>query len=143
MTSTDKMHVRSTFALVAPMAEPVAAMFYRRLFEADASLRALFKTDMQEQGRKLMQMIGFCVSKLDALDELLPSVMALGAKHAGYGVQAAHYDTVGGALLWTLEQGLGPRFTADVKSAWTVVYTALANAMIAGSQATATATPSA
>jgi protoheme ferro-lyase len=31
----------------------------------------------------------------------------------GYGVIDAHYAPVGAALLWTLEQGLGPAFTAD------------------------------
>ena len=43
-----------------------------------------------------------------------------------YGVRDSHYDTVGRALLWTLEQGLGDAFTPDVKAAWTVVYGVLA-----------------
>ena len=53
----------------------------------------------------------------------------LGQRHAGYGVTPAHYDTVAGALLWTLEQGLGPAFTPDVKAAWTAVYGVLATTM--------------
>ena len=40
-----------------------------------------------------------------------------------------HYVTVGGALLWTLEQGLGSAFTPDVKAAWTEVYVVLSSTM--------------
>ena len=59
----------------------------------------------------------------------------LGRRHADYGVTDAHYDTVGGALLWTLEKGLGSAFTPDVKAAWTTVYTVLATTMKAGAEA--------
>jgi hemoglobin-like flavoprotein len=129
MTPTEKSLVQQTFAQVAPIAEQAAALFYVRLFELDPALKALFKVDMREQGRKLMQMIGLAVSKLDALDELVPAVEALGRRHVGYGVKEADYDTVGAALLWTLGQGLGPAFTPEVKSAWTTVYGVLASTM--------------
>ncbi|MCA9952702.1 MAG: hypothetical protein KDE48_23795 [Anaerolineales bacterium] len=44
-------------------------------------------------------------------------------------MQAADYDIVGATLLWTLEQGLGAAFTAEVKQAWTNVYSVLADTM--------------
>jgi hypothetical protein len=56
-------------------------------------------------------------------------VQALGRRHLAYGVRDEHYDTVGGALLWTLEKGLGEAFTPDVKEAWTVVYGIVARVM--------------
>lgn len=121
--------VQQTFAQVAPIADQAAAMFYRRLFELDPSLSLLFRGDMDQQGRKLMQMIGAAVNGLDNLDKLVPVVQKLGVRHAGYGVQDAHYDTVGAALLWTLEQGLGPAFTSEVRNAWTAVYGVLATTM--------------
>jgi hemoglobin-like flavoprotein len=129
MTPREKSVVRETFEQVEPIADEAAALFYGRLFELDPTLKALFKVDMREQGRKLMQMIGLAVSKLDALDELVPAVQALGRRHAGYGVKEVDYDTVGAALLWTLDQGLGPAFTREVKSAWTTVYGVLASTM--------------
>ena len=131
MTPAEKSLVQTSFAKVAPIAEQAAALFYGRLFEMDPSLRPLFKGDIREQGRKLMNMIAFCVQGLDALDQLVPAVQGLGKRHAGYGVTDAHYATVGGALLWTLEQGLGPDFTPEVKAAWTETYTALAGVMTA------------
>lgn len=123
--------VQYTFGLVVPQAEVAAQLFYGRLFELDPSLRRMFKSDMHEQGRKLMQMIGVAVHALDRLDEVVPAVQAMGQRHAGYGVKAEDYATVGEALLWTLEQGLGEEFTADVQEAWTAVYTLLAETAIA------------
>ena len=88
---------------------------------------------MGEQGKKLMQMIGACVEGLDALDQLVPTVKDLGRRHAGYGVTDAHYQTVGGALLWTLERAR-LRLHARREGAWTTVYTVLATTMKAGAQ---------
>jgi hemoglobin-like flavoprotein len=137
MTPAEKSLVQTTFATLVPIADQAAALFYGRLFEIDPSLRRLFKGDLGDQGRKLMQMIGVAVKGLDALDQLVPVVQDLGRRHAGYGVTDAHYDTVGGALLWTLEKGLGAAFTPDVKAAWTTVYTVLATTMKAGAEARA------
>jgi hemoglobin-like flavoprotein len=135
MTPSEKALVRQTFARVVPISDTAAELFYGRLFELNPALRPLFKGDMREQGRKLMQVLGTCVAKLDALDELLPVVKDLGKRHAGYGVADADYDTVASALLWTLAQGLGPAFTPEVNVAWTTVYVALAGAMKEGAKA--------
>jgi hemoglobin-like flavoprotein len=89
----------------------------------------MFKSDIKEQGKKLMQMITAAVRGLNDLNRLVPVVEDLGRRHVGYGVADRHYDTVGTALLWTLEQGLGSAFTAEVKEAWTAVYTVLATTM--------------
>lgn len=137
MTPAEKELVQTTFATLVPIADQAAALFYGRLFETDPSLRPLFKSDLGEQGKKLMTMIGVAVKGLDSLDELVPAVKNLGRRHAGYGVTDAHYDTVGGALLWTLEKGLGSAFTPDVKAAWTTVYTVLSTTMKAGADARA------
>ena len=121
--------VQDSFRQVAPMAEAAAGLFYARLFELDPDLRSLFKGDMTEQGRRLMQMLGLAVKSLDRPEQLLPAVRALGARHVAYGVREKDYDTVGGALLWTLRQGLGDAFTPEVEAAWAEVYAALAAAM--------------
>lgn len=123
--------VQHTFVVVAPEAEAVAQLFYGRLFELDPSLRGMFKGDMKDQGRKLMQMLSVAIRSLEHLDSILPAVQALGERHVGYGVKLEHYNTVGEALLWTLEQGLGAAFTPDVKEAWATVYGALVGAATA------------
>jgi hemoglobin-like flavoprotein len=121
--------VQETFELVAPIAETAAELFYNRLFELDPSVKPLFKGDMTEQGKKLMAMIATAVKGLNNPDKLIPAVQQLGRNHVGYGVVDAHYDTVGAALIWTLEQGLADAFTPEVKDAWVAVYTLLASVM--------------
>jgi hemoglobin-like flavoprotein len=121
--------VQESFELVAPIAETAAELFYNRLFELDPSVKPLFKGDMTEQGKKLMAMIATAVKGLNNPEKLIPAVEQLGRNHVGYGVVPEHYDTVGAALIWTLEQGLGDAFTPEVKDAWIAVYTLLASVM--------------
>lgn len=121
--------VQESFALVKPIASMAADLFYGRLFELDPALRPLFKGDLQEQKTKLMATLAFAVAGLDRPETILPTVQALGRRHVGYGVRPDHYDTVGAALLWTLAQGLGDRFTPEVEEAWVAAYTLLATVM--------------
>lgn len=137
MTPEEIKRVQSTWAQVAPIREQAAALFYARLFELDPSLKPLFKGDMQMQGQKLMAMIGTAVSGLTQPAAILSAVQDLGRRHVGYGVQDAHYDTVGAALLWTLETGLGPAFTPETRQAWAKTYD-----LVAGVMKEAAATPS-
>jgi hemoglobin-like flavoprotein len=132
MTPHQKMLVRATFAQILPIAETAGAILYARLFELDPSLQQLFTTDIAEQSRKLMQMIAVAVQALDSLETLLPAVRALGQRHAGYGVQDDHYETVAVALLGTLERALGAAFTPEVRQAWATVYWLLADTMREG-----------
>ena len=131
-TMTQIELVQRTFAVVAPLADDVAALFYRRLFEIDPSLQSMFRGDMAAQRRKLMVMLTAAVKGLPRLDRLVPVLQDLGRRHADYGVIESQYETVGNALIWTLEKGLGPDFTPEVREAWTTVYGVLAATMKAG-----------
>jgi methyl-accepting chemotaxis protein len=126
--------VQESWQKVAAIAPQAAELFYQNLFAADPSLKPLFKGDMPEQGKKLMQMIGAAVGKLNDLPTLVPILQGLGKRHTGYGVEDSHYQTVGAALLKTLEQGLGADFTDEVKQAWTEVYTVMADVMVAAAK---------
>jgi hemoglobin-like flavoprotein len=139
MTPSQIETVRSTFAQLAPVAPQAAALFYHHLFEADPKLRHLFTGDMLQQGDRLMTMIGTAVRMLDQPAALLPVLRSLGGRHATYGVTTSHYDTVGGALLKTLSQGLGSAWNADAEEAWTRVYGVIRGTMLEGAKATATA----
>lgn len=121
--------VQDSFALVLPIKDQAAEIFYDKLFEKDPSLKGMFRGDMKEQGAKLMTMIATAVNGLTDLGAIVPAVQDLGKRHAGYGVTDEMYNTVGSALLETLEAGLGEAFTPKVKEAWTEVYTVLATTM--------------
>jgi hemoglobin-like flavoprotein len=135
MTPEQVALVQTSFKKVVPIAGTAADLFYGRLFEIAPEVRSMFPDDLSEQKKKLMTMLGTAVGNLHQLDTILPAIQALGKRHAGYGVTAAQYAPVGAALLWTLEQGLGPDFTPPVKDAWTVTYTALAGAMTKAAEA--------
>jgi hemoglobin-like flavoprotein len=90
--------VQASFAKIAPIARPVAALFYQRLFNLD------------------------------------PTVEALGARHAHYGVEDAHYATAGAALMWTLEQALGDDFTPSVSAGWSATFELLTDTMQAAAR---------
>jgi hemoglobin-like flavoprotein len=130
MSPEQKALVKETWRQVAPMADTAARVFYDRLFEIDATTRLLFKsTNLAEQRRKLIQALTVVVQGLDHLEALVPALADLGRRHAQYGVKAGHYQMVGAALLWTLEQGLGSAWTPDVKAAWSNAYALLADVM--------------
>lgn len=129
MTPRQKELVQTSWEKVVPISDTAASLFYGRLFELDPALKPLFTSDIKEQGRKLMTMITTAVRALDNLPGLVPAVQALGRRHTGYGVKDSHYVTVGEALVWTLEKGLGSDFTPETKDSWVVVYTLLATTM--------------
>jgi len=130
MTPDQKKLVQVTWSKVVPIADQAASMFYDRLFQIDPSARALFgKTDMPQQRKKLLQVLSVAIAGLDDLDAFIPTVETLGRRHVGYGVTDAHYASVGRALLWTLEKGLGSAWTPETAVAWTEVYAVLSGVM--------------
>jgi hemoglobin-like flavoprotein len=129
MTPKQVELVQGSWKKVLPIADTAAAIFYKKLFELDPALKALFKGDMKEQGRKLMAMISVAVTGLTRLDTIVPAVQDLGRRHVGYGVKDKHYDTVATALVYTLEKGLSDAFTPEVKEAWVTTYGVLSKTM--------------
>lgn len=134
MTPEQKQIVKDTWAMVLPIKQQAAEMFYNRLFDQYPEVRPYFKSDMTEQGEKLMAMLNQAVISLDNVEALIEPLRQSGKAHRGYGVKAEDYDKVGASFLWTLEQGLGDAYTPEVQDAWTVTYQTLASVMIDGAE---------
>jgi hemoglobin-like flavoprotein len=134
MTPEQIALVRDSFKQVLPIKEQAAELFYNRLFEIAPETKPLFKGDIRSQGAKLMAALAMVVNALDRLDTVLAPVKDMARRHVHYGVTEAHYASVGEALLWTLEKGLGDAFTPAVKSAWATAYGALSGVMIAAAR---------
>jgi hemoglobin-like flavoprotein len=130
MTPDQVKAIQESFKKVAPISDEAAALFYGRLFEIAPAVKPLFRGDMKEQGKKLMATLAVVVNGLSNLESVLPAASALAKRHVDYGVKAADYPPVGGALLWTLEQGLGKEWTPDLTAAWSAAYTVLSDYMI-------------
>jgi hemoglobin-like flavoprotein len=130
MTPDQVKLVQQSFAKVVPISDQAAVIFYDRLFEIAPSVKPMFPADMSEQRKKLMATLAVVVNGLGNLESVLPAASALATRHVSYGAKAEHYPVVGGALLWTLEKGLGDSWTPEVADAWTVAYKTLSGYMI-------------
>ena len=121
--------VQSSFRAVLPIAEAAGLLFYERVFTLAPGTRALFDDDIAPQARRTMAAVKTAVDGLEDLDTVAPFLIRLGERHVRYGVQMEHFDVIGAALLWTLEQGLGEGFTPDVRDAWVAAWNLIAGAM--------------
>ena len=130
MTPDQVRLVQQSFAKVAPIADQAAIIFYDRLFEVAPAVKALFPADLAEQRKKLMATLAAVVNGLSNIESILPAASALAVRHVTYGAKAEHYPVVGGALLWTLQKGLGEAWTPEVAAAWTAAYGMLSTYMI-------------
>lgn len=124
--------IQSAVPAITSNADAVAAAFYTQLFALDPSLRAMFRGDMVEQGRKLMTMLGVALNNVNKLDTLVPALQNMGRRHVAYGVGKHHYWTVGQALINTLEAAFGEAFTPEVRDAWLTLYGGLVEAITDG-----------
>ena len=135
MTPQHVETLRATWQKVLPIGDTAARLFYNRLFEIDPAAEQLFAgTDMALQRQKLLQTLNAAIGGLDNLEGLAPVLQDLGRRHADYGVSDSHYDSVGAALLWALEQGLGDDWTPEAKDAWTTAYGLIAETMRAAAE---------
>ncbi|MCP4206223.1 MAG: hemin receptor [Shimia sp.] len=133
MTPDQITLVQESFEKVLPVADHISDLFYDRLFATAPEIRPLFSDDLADQKKKMMQMLGLAVAGLNSLETLLPAVVGLGERHHSYDVLPEHYEHVGKALIWALQQGLGNHFSENVQEAWTSVYGTLADLMIGAS----------
>lgn len=115
------------FRLVNPVI--IGDVFYAKLFYEFPQLKALFHSPGEIQSKKMIDMLNIIVGRLDNFTALDNQIKQLAVRHVQYGVQPNHYEAVGKALLWTLEQGLGIDWTEEIKLAWQNGYSDLAKAM--------------
>ena len=114
MTPEQITLVQSSFERLGPDLPAMTVLFYQELFRRDPSLRPLFTTEM---------------------GELITHTRALGARHAGYGVRAADYQTVGDSLIAALAGTLGEEFDAATREAWELAFNIVAETMLEGAAA--------
>ena len=135
MTPEQIALVQSSFERLSPDLPALTARFYQELFQRDPSLRPLFPTDMSELRVKFAQKLTEIVQAMPRLGELLTHTRALGARHAGYGVKVADYQTVGDSLLAALASVLGESMDDQTRQAWARAYNLVSEIMLEGAAA--------
>lgn len=124
--------LEQSFSEVAPRGEEFVVSFYDRLFSMYPETKELFaNTDMIDQRKKLLGALVLVVDNLRKPEVLGPALKTLGQRHRQMDVQQKHYPMVGAALLGTLQEFLGPKWTTELKNAWIEAYGAVVAGMVA------------
>jgi hemoglobin-like flavoprotein len=133
--------VERSVAELEPVLDAVVTDFYTGLFTAAPATTALFAVEgpddagtdrFARQREKFAGQLAEIMTAVRDHDRFLARAEALGARHAGYGVAAAHYEVVGRALLDALAGHLGDRWTPEMADAWRLAYNLTAEAMLGG-----------
>jgi hemoglobin-like flavoprotein len=95
----------------------------------------MFTIPLALQEVKFAEKLTEIVQAMPRLDELLAHTRALGARHVGYGVRTADYQTLGDALLAALAAVLGDSFDAATREAWALACNLVAETMLEGAAA--------
>jgi hemoglobin-like flavoprotein len=119
--------VQTSFARLIDDIDNVARIFFERLFEIDPTLRPMFSSEMQVQGRKMFRTLLVIVNALNDPKTIVDMMRGLSKRHIGYGVKEAHYATVGAALVQTIHEALGDVASHEIDAAWLAAYTLVAD----------------
>ncbi len=134
MTPAQVHLVRRSFQLLEGKSTIAALVFYRRLFELDPEVRPLFKSDIETQAKKLMDMLQSLAALLNRPERLTEELHEMGARHAGYGVKEHHYASVGEALIDMLAEVFDEEFTPAMREAWLSLYGVTREGMLEGAR---------
>ena len=89
----------------------------------------------KKHAKGVISTVNTAVGMLDnEMDPLVKVLKDLGKRHAGYGVVDAHYPVVGQALLETLSDAMGEKFTPEVEGAWKEIYGVISETMMDGAK---------
>ena len=116
-----------------------------RLFELEPEAKTIFGFDVSsdvsselaksprftKHAKYFIQMIDKALGMLGPDIELLTEILLdLGKKHVGYGVKPEYFPSMGRALIYSVKEQLGEKYTDETKDAWVEVYGALSYDMI-------------
>lgn len=118
LTTAQKRLILNSFVRLEPALDPVAQLFFLKLFRLDPGLRKKFDGPVEMQARKFSAGAKLAMISLGHEDGLAPTLKLLGTRHRQMGIRARHYRTMSRALIWTLERSLDKSFDRDTRDAW-------------------------
>lgn len=128
--------LEESFDLVAPKGDELMRTFYDRLFETAPAVKPLFENvDMDHQREALLNMLVVLRESLRDLEDVVPDLEDLGARHVQYGAQPAHYPVVGEVLIGAMQEVAGDQWKPEYSSAWQEAYAVVQDVMLRGAEA--------
>lgn len=132
---SDKALLMESVGWAAEREALVTLRFYEILFERHPEVQALFSRNAREaQARMLQDAVVAAIDHLEDAAWLTTVIGQVGAKHVEYGVTAEMYPWVGEALVATMAEHCGDRWTAAHEAAWVRTWGALQSLALAGAQ---------
>jgi len=102
---------------------------------AESERSALDSPGLHKIFLKIVNTTGQAVAGLHNLDQLIPMLRQLSARHAGYGIREEHLPAMGQALNRSLRVYLGQGFTKDAEYAWTTTFAFISAMLVEGMRA--------
>lgn len=134
--------LRQSFQLVIQRMPDLTDRFYEILFERYPATEAMFAPSRRSRQKNMLKVA--LIAVLDHLEDsawLVSTLKNLGARHVAYGVTDQMYEWVGDSLLATLREAAGVDWSAELESAWTDAYLAIAGLMIQGARSARSVPP--
>ena len=132
MTPEQVALVLDGVARLRPDMDRTADAFYRNLFERHPEVRPMFPADLSRLRLKFADELNAIVTAIPDFPAFFEAARALGARHVGYGVRAAHFAMVRPPLLAAIAAQLGEAWTPPMAAAWTSAYDMISEAMLLG-----------
>jgi hemoglobin-like flavoprotein len=130
--------LEESFDLVAPQGDELMKKFYDNLFETAPAVQPLFAdVDMEQQRQALLNMLVVLRESLRDLDDIVPDLQDLGARHVEYGALSEHYPVVGEVLIRTMAEIAGDAWKPEYTAAWQEAYGVVQDVMLQGATARA------
>ncbi|MEV0190280.1 globin domain-containing protein [Kitasatospora purpeofusca] len=140
-TARDIELIRTSLAVVEPVADRATAHFYALIFLGHPEIRALFPAAMDVQRDRLFRALLTAARSAGDPEGLRAHLGALGRGHRRYGTLTGHYGPVGECLVAALAKYAGSRWNAETELAWRRVYRLVSSIMIEAAEEAARTSP--
>ena len=125
--------IKSTVPVLREHGVEITTTFYKRMFENNPEVKAMFNMDRQESGEQpkaLAMTVLAAAQNIDNLEAILPAVKKIGSVHVNSYVKPEHYPIVGENLLAAIKEVLKDAATEEVLNAWAEAYEVIAKVFI-------------
>jgi NAD(P)H-flavin reductase len=128
--SSDSQLLKESLAVVEPVHDKMTNYFYARLFVDFPQVRGMFPLAMDVQRDRLFRALISIVQAVERPEQLVPFLEQLAHDHRKFGVEPAHYDAVGRALIGAVKEFSYGEWSDEIEAAWLRTYTFAATTMI-------------
>ena len=125
--------IKSTVPVLREHGVEITTTFYKRMFENNPEVKAMFNMAKQESGEQpkaLAMAVLAAAQNIDNLPAILPVVKKIGEVHCDRQITEGHYPIVGSNLLASIKEVLGDAATDEVIEAWGKAYEVIAKIFI-------------